>query len=368
MRKLLYVGIDVDDKSFHGAGLCDETGEVFEFKCKPTNKALLTKLRRLEKKGFKLKTCYEATYIGFSLHRFLESEGVDNTIIASSLIPELASDRVKTDRLDSLKLAKYFAKDLLTAVYVPDSEDEEVRDFIRSRSFLVDQRSALKRHILSASRRYGLDYKNESKGKHYWTGMHLDWLDKKLKTLGASASNNIKLLLNQYDDLSQTIDQYNDEIEKLSEGERYKKKKEALCCFRGISTMSAMTLITEIGDVKRFNHPRKLTSYAGLDVREYSSGGREKKYGITKMGNKRIRTTVVESCQRSSMEYRVSKRLKAARKDQPEEIIEIADRCMKRLKKRSNHLQRQNKHINKVKVACAREFLSFTWEALMAVA
>ena len=150
MKEILYVGIDVDDKSFHGAGLCDETGEIFEFKSKPTKAALVMKLRKLEKKGFKLKTCYEATYIGFSLHRFLESEGIDNTIVASSLIPELSSDRVKTDRLDSMKLAKYFAKDLLTSVYVPDSEDEQVRDFIRSRSFLVDQKSALKKHILSA--------------------------------------------------------------------------------------------------------------------------------------------------------------------------------------------------------------------------
>ena len=368
MKELLYIGLDVDDKNFHGAGFSEETGEILEFKCKPTNKALLTKLRNLEKKGFKLKTCYEATYIGFSLHRFLESSGIDNKVIAPSLIPELASDRVKTDRLDSSKLARYFSKGLLTEVHVPDLEDEEARNFIRSRSFIVKQRAALKKHILSISRCYGLDYKGETGGKQYWTKMHLDWLDKKLKTLGSSAANNIQLLLNQYDQMCKNIDQYDDEIKKLSEVERYKKKKEALCCFRGIDTISAMTLITEIGDVRRFRHPGQLTSYAGLDIREYSSGGREKKFGITKMGNKRIRTTVVESCQGANMAYRVSKRLKASRKGQPEEIIAIADKCMKRLKKRSNHLQMKNKHVNKVKVACAREFLSFTWAALMAVA
>ena len=129
-----------------------------------------------------------------------------------------------------------------------------------------------------------------------------------------------------------------------------------------------MTLITEIGDIKRFSHPAKLTSYAGLDISESSSGGKEKKFGITKMGNHRIRTTVVESCQKSSMDYRVSKRLRADRKGQPKEIVDIADRCMKRLRKKSLRLQHANKHINKVKVACAREFLCFTWEALMAVA
>ena len=85
MKKVLYVGIDVDDKAFHGAGFCEKTGELLEFSCKPTNGALLGKLSKLKEKGFKLKTCYEATYIGYSLHRFLESRGVDNTIIAPSL-------------------------------------------------------------------------------------------------------------------------------------------------------------------------------------------------------------------------------------------------------------------------------------------
>ena len=91
--------------------------------------------------------------------RDLVSKGFDSTIIAPSLIPELSSNRVKTDRLDCIKLAKYFSNDLLTAVHIPDEDDEQVRDFIRSRSFLVEQRSASKRHILSTSKRYGLNYK-----------------------------------------------------------------------------------------------------------------------------------------------------------------------------------------------------------------
>ena len=368
MKKVLYVGIDVDDKAFHGAGFCEKTGELLEFSCKPTNGALLGKISRLKEKGFKLKTCYEATYIGYSLHRFLESRGVDNTIIAPSLIPELPSNKVKTDRLDCRKLAKYFAKDLLTPIHIPDKNDEQVRDFIRSRGFLVNQRSDLKKHILAASRRYGLNYKQESKGKNYWTKMHLDWLDQKLSTLDECIKINIKLLFNQYDALTRSIEEYDEKIAELANLKQYKKKKEALCCFRGISLLSAMTFITEIGDIKRFPHPGKLTSYAGLDVKEYSSGGKEKKFGITKMGNHRIRTTAVESCQKSSAEYRISKRLKADRKGQPQKIIDIADRCMKRLRKRSLRLQHANKHINKIKVACAREFLCFTWEALRAVA
>jgi len=137
MKKLLYVGIDVDDKSFHGAGFCQETGEILEFACKPQNGALLKKLQKLEKNNFQLKVCYEATYLGYGLQRFLSKNNIECVIIAPSLIPELASDRIKNDRLDSRKLARYFAKDMLTEIYIPNEEDEQIRDLVRSRSFLV---------------------------------------------------------------------------------------------------------------------------------------------------------------------------------------------------------------------------------------
>ena len=367
MNKVLFVGLDVDDKNFHGAGLCEATGETFDFKCKPTKASLLTRLRKLENKGFDLKVCYEASYIGFSLHRDLAKEGIDCEVVASSLIPHLPSDRVKTDRLDSEKLSIYYAKGLLTSVSVPDEENEQSRDFIRSRSFLVDQRSSLKRHILSICRRYGFDYKNDSGGKNYWTKVHLSWLDTKCKSLGAAAQKNMEHLISHYDEVSERISDYNDEIEQLSTQDRYKDKSDALCCFRGVNTLSAMTLITEIGDVKRFSHPKRLTSYAGLDIREYSSGGKEKKFGITKMGNRRIRTTVVEACQMAGRPRLVSRRLKEARRGQPKEVVAIADKCMNRLREKHQHLQRRNKPVNVAKVACSRELLSFAWEALMFV-
>lgn len=363
MKKLMYVGIDVDDKTFHIAGFCPLTGEVIEKKCKSTAGALHKCLEKLINLGYQLETCYEATYLGYSLHRFLISKGIKNKVIAPSLIPEKASDRVKTDRLDSLKLAKYLAKDLLTEVYVPDEEDESRRDLIRSRGFVVSQRSDLKRHILSTLRRYGLDYKGETQGKQYWTKIHLSWIENKLKTLGKYARTNIEILLTQYESLSNQIETYNNEIEFISEEKSYKQKVGALCCFKGISKLTALILITEIGDINRFSHPKQLTSYAGLDIREYSSGGRELKFGITKMGNRRVRTALIEACQSPPTLY-LSRRLKEARKSQPKSVIEVADRCQKRLVKKSGQMKAKYKHNNKIKVACARELLCFTWETL----
>ena len=367
-KKVLHVGLDVDDKSFHIGAFNKQTGEVFEMTSKPNIGNLMKKLDRFTKQDFDLKLCYDATYIGYTLCRDLRKNGFETEIIAPSMIPELAINRVKTDRLDSIKLAKYYANDLLTSIYIPDEEDERERDLLRSRSFLVDQRKVLKRHILSACRRMGLHYKQEAHAKHYWTKRHENWLIDKCNQLDGLSKLNLEILLRQCEKISEGIAEYAKFIEELADTEKYKKKKDALNCFRGLDTLSSMTLITEIGDVRRFKHPKQLTLYCGLDVSEYSSGGKEKKFGITKMGNKRIRTSAVESCQGAHRQFVLSKRLKAHRKDQDIKVIDIADKCMKRLKKKSRRMLDKGKHTNKVKVACAREFLGFAWEALHEVA
>jgi transposase len=333
MKKVLHVGLDVDDKSFHIGAFCSDTGEVFELTSRPTQGDLINKLEKFQNQNFEIKLCYEATYIGYSLYRSLRKENIDAEIIAPSLIPELASKRVKTDRLDANKMAKYYAAGLLTKIYVPTVEDEHERDLIRSRSFMVDQRKDLKKHILSACRRNNLHYKQENKALSHWTTPHLKWLVSEVNKLPCTLRITLEILICQLTKLDECINEFEEKIDELSETEKYKKKKDSLSCFRGISTLTAMTLVTEIGDVKRFKHPKQLTSYAGLDVTEYSSGGKEKKFGITKMGNKRIRTAVIESCQRADNAKVLNKRLKAHRENQDIKIIEVADRCMKRLKK-----------------------------------
>ena len=164
-------------------------------------------------------------------------------------------------------------------LYLLIEQDEKVRDIIRSRSFLVYQRTALKRHILSLSRRYGLNYKGETGGKSHWTEKHKLWLEKRTKDLSEEVRRNIVLLLHQYERINEVVKEYEERIEAFSERPEYKRRKEVLCCFRGMDTLFAMILITEIGDIRRFPHPGKLSSYAGFDVREYSSGGKERKYG-----------------------------------------------------------------------------------------
>lgn len=373
-REILHVAIDVDDQAYHFAGIAQKTGEVLEGKTKPSVGSLLRKFRSLEAKGFELKVCYESSYIGFTLCRYLRSKDIACDVIAASLIPGYGTKKKKTDRLDALGLATFWKQGMLTAVHVPDRSQETVRDVVRARGFLVDQRQSLRNFCLSLCRRQGLSYREEMKkpAARHWTPSHRQWLSSKcceLKGRYPALQRNLILLLDQMESLDRLIGVYDEEIAVWSHKAEYEKSVHALMCYRGIERQTAMTLVCELGDIRRFWHPRALVSWLGLDIREKSSGGKEKKIGITQMGNKYARTAVVEACQTARRPPRISAPLARRRKEfASPETIQIADRCMHRLYKRAQHLLQRGKHANKVKVACAREMLGFLWESMHQVA
>lgn len=363
-KKLLYLAIDVDDKAFHLAGITSDGEYEAGLKTKPTAGALISKLN-LIKKTYDLKICYEATYIGFSLHRDLVKAGYDSSVINPGSIPIVKGPRVKTDRIDALKMAEFFSKGMLTSIYIQNEEDEALRDLIRSRSSIVEQIKQTKCYILSLCRRLNLNYRqdtNQEQASH-WTSIHRKWLEKNINALDSEVNKmNFKLLNDLLRNQENTLKAYETEIDKFASHEKYKKPVEALVCYKGIKNLTALTIIAEIGDIKRFNHPKRLVSYMGLDITEYSSGGKEKKFGITKMGNPRLRTAIVESVQ---LKRPVVGRMLAIRRQGKEsKYIEVADRCMMRLHKKSTNLAYKGKHTNKIKIACAREAVGFIWESL----
>jgi len=128
--------------------------------------------------------------------------------------------------------------------------------------------------------------------------------------------------------------------------------------------MQQQAIITEIGDVRRFPHPRQLVSWAGMDIREYASGGKSTRLGITRQGNRYLRTALIEANQRGYRSTVLGKDVKARRAKSPPEYVAIADRCLRRLNKKGNRLLLAGKHPNKVKVACGREMVGFIWESL----
>ena len=371
MKKIQHLAIDVDDQQFHGSLLSGD-GQCIEFSTPPDVGTLAKKVETIRDREAELKICYEATYVGFRLQRDLAKRGYHCDVIAPSLIPRKPGERVKTDRLDSRKLAEYYQRGLLTLVHIPDEAQEKVRGLIRSREFLVCQLKALKKHILSNCWCMGLDYRRSGTGGaqiSYWTGLHRQWLWGRIREMEENGLKfNLKALLLQMERLEQSVAVYDEDVKRIAEQTDYKKAVSALCCYRGLDVLSAMTLICELGDIRRFDHPRRLTAYAGMSVIESSSGAHQRRFHISKMGNRFIRTTVIEACQSVGSIPRVSRQLAKRREGAEKVWIEIANRAMARLHRKATHLWHVNKPKNKIKVACARELLGFIWESLRAVA
>jgi len=285
-------------------------------------------------------------------------------VVAPTSTPTPRGRAIKTDRIDAGQLEQYYANDLLTIVQAPDAKQEQDRDLLRTRQNLLKQRTDLRKHVQSLLRRNGLHYKAETGNKTHWTKHHHGWLERTINDLSGSIKVNLELLLRQLKATNDIVTGYDQQIEVLAKTPYYEKSVQALTCYKGIKNIFALTMITEIGDIKRFAHPRKLMSWVGMDIREYSSGGKHNRFGITKQGNRYLRTAFVEANQRGYRTARISKDLKTRRSNTAPEFIAIADRCLHRLNKKGKRLLLAGKHPNKVKVACAREMVGFVWESL----
>lgn len=365
-RKIVYVGLDVDDTHYHGSALSKETGELYSFRCRPTLKGLVGQLAKVSKHFPRhlIKVAYEASYVGFTLQRDLAQKDYHCDVVAPSSIPRQGGKPVKTDRIDAAQLAQFYANGLLTVVTVPEQELEQDRDLMRSRQLVRLQREKLRRHLQALLRRAGLHYKAETGNKAHWTKLHYCWLERTVAEQSGSLKVNLELLFRQLHSLNQILKDYQQQAEELAQTERYEKPVKALTCYKGIKTIFALTMITEIGDIQRFPHPRQLVSWIGMDIREYSSGGKHNRFGITKHGNRYLRTAFVEANQRGFRSAKLSAAIKTRQARSAPEYVDIANRCSRRLCKKGNRLLSAGKHPNKVKVACAREMVGFIWESL----
>jgi len=193
-------------------------------------------------------------------------------------------------------------------------------------------------------------------------------LERTIEDCTGSLKINLQLLLAQIKSLDEILTTYRQAVDEMAASPAYQEPVSALTCYKGVKNLFAMTIITEIGDIKRFAHPRQLTAWVGMDIREYSSGGKQHRFGITREGNRYLRTAFIEANQRAYRSARFSSEIRARRKDTDTRYIAIADRCLKRTHKKGHRLLQVGKHPNKVKVACAREMIGFVWESLNEVA
>jgi len=303
---------------------------------------------------------YEAGCLGFTLYHQLTDHNVKCVILApTTMLQQRGKKKVKTDKRDAALIARCLAHHDYSPVHIPTDEDEQTKEYIRMRD---DHKLALKKvkqQILSFCLRH--NYRFTGTGSH-WTQAHLKWL-RALEPEGLYKEILQEYLLT-YDQLTDKIDRLDQRIEELASGNSYKENVRKLSCFLGVKTITALGVLTEVGDFKRFSSAQHFASYIGLTPGEDSSGDDQHRLGITKAGNRHVRSLLVEAAQcytRGQVGFK-SKELKRRQSGNSPEVIAYADKANERLRRRYYRMVlRNNKKTNVAKTAIARELACFMW-------
>jgi transposase len=349
----LWVALDVHKFSIVAATLPAAGGVPELHRVETTEKAIRRFIGRLGGPDG-LAVAYEAGPGGFDLLRVLTRLGVTCDVVAPSLVPVRAGDRVKTDRRDAKKLVRLLRAGELVFVAPPDPQTEGLRDLMRCRDDLRCARMAARHRVAKQLLRHGCVYRD---GKQAWTRMHYAWVRRqRLRDPLAQAA--LEQLLVCLDGLDRQIDALDRDLERIAAEDPWRERVAALTRFRGISTRTALALISEIGDFRRFGHPRELASWLGITPSEYSSGDQQHRGHITKTGNRHARRLLIEA----AWHYRHRPR-RPARGPQPSDR---AWQAQLRLHRRWHHLVDRGKRSTVANVAIARELAAFIWAEMTA--
>lgn len=363
MKKTYYIGLDVHKESI--AIAWTENGSrktpTYRGECGGSNLAAERTLRKVAKKlGVKLqdlKVCYEAGPSGFVLARRLLQLGVECVVMSPSKTQRKPNEKIKTDKRDAINIAKLFRNGDITEVRIPPALDEAVRDVCRARTDASDDLARSKQRLNSFLLRNGIRYS----GKARWTPAHLRYL--RHLTLPDPVQN---LVLEEY---LQAIDSGYERVERLVERMKellvdweWEPVVRALMACKGFQEVAAMTLISELGDLRRFDHPRKLMAFLGLVPGEYTSGDKRRQNSITKCGNSHARWMLVECSQHYRKAPKIGAALSKRQDGQPKKVKELSWRMQHRLHKRYVKLKARGKRENKAILAIARELSAFIWE------
>lgn len=355
-----YVGLDVHKETIAvsvarpGRGAPEDWGEI-----RHTDKAIAKLVERLNEAfgGEVLLFCYEAGPCGYGLHRRLLGWGHGCEVIAPSLIPKKPGERVKTDRRDARRLALSLRSGELTAVWVPDDEAEAMRDLTRTREDFKHQQRRARQQLNAFVLRHGHHWPRQ---RTRWTQAHERWLESL-----TFAHDFQQIVLQEYIEAvraaSRRVADLDAQLERALAHWSMAPVVAGLVALRGIDRLSAMVLLAELGDLRRFDSPRQLMGYLGLVPGEHSSGGRRRQGAITGTGNTRARRTLVESAWSYRFPPRQTAHLRRKAAGAPAEAQAIAWQAQKRLCGRYRDLLHAGKNTKQTTVAVARELAGFVW-------
>jgi transposase len=320
-------------------------------------------VRKLAKRHPSVAFCYEAGPTGYGLYRQITGLGHECMVVAPSLIPQKPGDRVKTNRRDALSLARQLRAGDLTAVWVPDAHHEAVRDLTRARGAAVRDLRTKRQQVSALLLRLGQSYP----GKTTWGKAHLAWLaGRKLDHLEQRIA--LEEMLHAVRQASDRIGRLEQAIRAALPGWSLAPTAIALMALRGIDLIAATSLLAEIGDLTRFCSPRELMAWLGMVPSEHSTGEHVRRGAITKAGNRRARSMLVECAWSYRHPPRVGADKLAKVEAAPPAVRDIAWKAQTRLSARYRALRRAGKLENVAITAVARELAAFIWAVGMAVA
>ena len=306
-----------------------------------------------------IRVCYEAGPTGYVLFWQLTQLGVHCDVIAPSLIPTKAGERIKTDRRDAEKLARSYRSGDLTPVWVPDARHEALRDLVRAREAAKEDQLRAKHRLGKYLLRYG---QRPPEGCRAWTAVWWQWV-RALQLPHADQNTTVLDYVLEVDHQAQRIERLEGAIDRAIEAapEQLRAIVDALQALRGVAKVTAVTLATEFGSFTRFERPSQVMSYTGLVPSEHSSGAKNRRGGITKTGNSHLRRVLVEAAWHYRHRPRLCQRQQELQRTLPAKVSAVAWRAQERLHRRYWALSNKSKPKGKIVTALARELVGFVW-------
>lgn len=355
-NRITWVGMDVHKESIVVTAVRHDSDKATaRFEIPNTDTGVHRLVKRLREMG-DVRCAYEAGPCGYELRRFLASHEIPCEVVAPSLIPKKPGDRVKTDRRDAEKLARLHRMGELTPIRVPTPAQEALRDLVRTREDAKEDALRRRHRLLKFLLRQGRRYEGKS-----WTQVHWNWIRSQ-----KFSDDNAQAVLTEYlvalEQELERIQRLNVKIEEESHRPEIAPAVARLRTLRGVDTVTAMTLVSELVDFSRFTTAHELMSFAGLVPSEYSSGGKERRGRITKTGNAHIRRVLVEAAWHyRHMPTGTGISLRKRREGQPPGVLEIARRAELRLCRKYRKMTSKGKNSRLTVVSVARELAGFVW-------